>query len=493
MNNALAFQKDLELAPPSVDDKRADLERLLNALGMDNLQVPLGLVRELPAALRDNGFNISPLFGMFDGGTRLISLNRKEFAGLAIDIGTTNIAASLHDLKRGTKISAMSIENPQREYGPDILSRVQFAMEHGVKDLTGSLAGGLNRLIEEITSGGAVERKHVVAVTVASNTVMTHFLLGLDVNNIPIEPYTPVVHSPGFFTAGELGLDINPRGVIYIFPNAGSYVGGDIVSGIISTKIHRSGAISVLIDVGTNAEIVIGNRDWLLVGAGAAGPALEEGIFSSGKRAVEGSIYRIDLRGDPAVPVYSTINNAPPAGICGSGIIDLVAGLYEHGMIDSRGRFTPECRTGIINGERAYTLFKDDKTHLYITEREIDNFLRSKAAMFTSLHVLLQAVGIGIGDIERIFIAGALGGGVRVEKAITLGMLPDIPVEKYIPAGNTSIKGAKLLLKDAGLLNDIQEVRSEITYHEMNTDTTFMKEFPGALFIPHANPRVLKP
>ena len=487
----LSFSLNLQLPLPSPDDKRADVERLGETSDIKDLHVPLELMRALPTVLREKNFSIKPVFGITGPCTRLLEIDTEQVFGIAIDIGTTNIVASLFDLKSIKKISEKSMTNPQTVYGDDILSRMHFAMSRGVDELQRAVIGGLNSIIASLADDAKIKTQGIFAVTVASNTAMTHLLLGLDVSNIPVEPYIPVVHSPDFLKAGELDLAANPEAVVYTFPNAGSYVGGDIISGILSLGIHKAETPTVLIDVGTNAEIVVGMKDWLFVGAGAAGPALEGGVLSAGMRAQPGAIYRIEI--DPVTHEVKnkTIGDALPAGICGSGVIDLIAEMFEKGIIDSMGRFRDTA--GVVRTENgpSFVVVHTERATIEVSEREIDNFLRSKAAMFTSLHVLLKSLGLGFRDIDRFYIAGALGTGVRVRKAIGIGMLPDIPVEKYIPANNSSLSGAELLLTNGELHREVEKIRSMITYREMNTDTEFMKEFPDALFLPHLNPDIL--
>ncbi len=487
----LSFSLHLDLPLPSPDDKRADVERLVETAGIEGLLVPLERMAALPAVLRERKFSIRPVFGIAGDCVRLLECDSDEVFGIAVDIGTTNVVASIFDLNMMERVAERAMTNPQTAYGEDILSRMHHAMSSGVTGLRHALVGGLNSMIASLADEAGTDPSRVFALSIASNTVMTHFLLGLDVANIPVEPYIPVVHSPGFHKAGELGLSANPEATVYAFPNAGSYVGGDIISGILTTGIHKAEAPTILIDVGTNAEIVIGMREWLFVGAGAAGPALEGGIFRAGMRAKRGAIYRIDI--DPAThdARYSTIGDAAPAGICGSGVIDLVAGLFEQGIIDSTGRFR-DTRGVVETGDGpAFIVADTGEDTIAVSEREINNFLRSKAAMFASLRVLLKSLGLGFGDIERVFIAGALGSGVRVQKAVAVGMLPDIPADRYVPAGNTSLKGAETLLASGPLFREAEEIRSMITYREMNTDAEFMREFPDALLLPHSNPDIL--
>lgn len=488
MKKGLCFIESIEIDRPSSNDKRADYERLKDSLQTDELSLSLDLLKTLPGVLREKDFFLKPALFQMDNRHILLELFSEQCLGIAIDIGTTNLVASLYDFVAAEKLSTFTIQNPQVSFGADILSRIHHAMVHNVEELQRPLIDGINRLITSVCKDAGVVPENIYAVALCANTVMTHFLLGLEVRYIPVEPYIPVVHCPEILRAREIGIHINKEGLIYIFPNAGSYVGGDIIAGIIATELYKKKRPSILIDVGTNAEVVIGNKDWILVGAGAAGPALEGGIISSGMLAEEGAIYRIDIDDRDRSIKYKTLKDTPPRGICGSGVIDLVAELYRTGIIDNRGKIKEY--TDYIR-EKEGSLFIEITDSIGITEREIENFLRSKAAMFTSIYVLVRSIGLEFSDIERIYITGALGSGVRVEKAQTLGMLPLIDKDRFISVGNSALKGAEMLLTDSALITDIRDVQSRITYHEMNTDRDFMRLFPSALFIPHGEVAML--
>ena len=358
-------------------------------------------------------------------------------------------------------------------------------------EVYGALLSGINRAVRTVCEKAGIGTGEVHALVAAGNTVMSHFFLGLDISTIPVDPFVPVVRTPGFFSARELALDINPEALVYLFPNAGSYVGGDIVAGIIAAGIHRTDRTSVLIDVGTNAEIVIGNKDWMLVGAGAAGPALEEGITRIGKRASRGIIYDVEIRGGSIS--CKTFDEHAPEGICGSGMVSLLFELYNAGLIDKSGMLNPAGdNVTIVEGEPAYTIACGCSDALSIRQSELQNFMKSKAAMFTLLLVLVRSVGIGFKDIARVFVSGALGTGIDANKAAAIGMLPAWPAAIVKPLGNTSLEGARLLLADGGLVQTIDAVTAKITYKHMHDDPEFMKEYLGAVFIPHTNPELLK-
>jgi uncharacterized 2Fe-2S/4Fe-4S cluster protein (DUF4445 family) len=305
-----------------------------------------------------------------------------------------------------------------------------------------------------------------------------------------VAPWVPVVRTPGFFSAAELGLELKPEAAVYVFPNAGSYVGGDITAGIIATGMHTSARTNILVDVGTNAEVVIGNKEWMIVGAGAAGPALEEGISRIGKRAKKGIVYDVEI-GDSGI-TCKTFDQARPEGICGSGMVSLLYELYTAGIIDQTGVMTGKRHVTEVDGEKAFSLNCDCSDALYITQGEIQNFMRSKAAMFTLLLTLTRSVGVSFKDIERVFVSGALGTGIDVKKAAGIGMVPAWSAAIVKPMGNTSLAGCSMLLRNAGLAEMADRLVDKITYKHMHDDPEFMKEFRGAVFIPHTNPELLK-
>ncbi len=388
-------------------------------------------------------------------------------------------------------VSETKAKNPQIAFGSDILTRMHYAMSGKAEEVNRCLMDSVNSATRRLCQDAGINSNTIHALVAAGNTAMSHFFLGLDVSRIPVSPFVPVVRKPSFMKASDLLLEIHPEALVYIFPNAGSYVGGDIVAGILASGMFDSDEPCVLIDVGTNAEIVIGNRDWLLVGAGAAGPALEEGIAGIGKMAESGIIYDVEIH-DKGIEC-KTFDNAPPEGICGSGMVSLIYEMYRTGIIDNDGILNPEHKgVGTLNDEQSFALSCTSGNRLVIRQREIENFLISKAAMFTLLLVLLRSVGLRFGDIHKVYVAGALGNGIDVRKAVGIGMLPDWPSDRIIPIGNASLKGARIILNDGSLLAREDEITDGITYKHMHDDPEFMKEFRGAIFIPHTNPDLLR-
>jgi uncharacterized 2Fe-2S/4Fe-4S cluster protein (DUF4445 family) len=495
---AIVFPLTVTLDAPTPSDKLADRERLtqavLAATGVDlPVEIDLEILRELPAFLRACNFSATLTVGVARDRIALVRLGRHRTFGAAIDLGTTNLVGSLFDMGSLERLCSAEVENPQVQAGLDVLTRVQLAMSGRSGELHRLIAEGVKALLEALCAEAGIDGDEICAAAIAGNTIMTHFLLGLPTDNIPFDPYIPVVNRADFVNAKNLGLPVNPRALVYVFPNVGSYVGGDIVAGILSSGLYLSEKPSVLIDVGTNAEIVLGCREWGIVGAGAAGPALEGGIAEIGMRALDGAIHSVRIDpGDFSVEI-KTFGDGPPRGLCGSGMIELVSELYTAGILDSRGKLQKV--TGLVrdvDGEQGFVLHESGEGALVIRNREIENFLRSKAAMFASLRVIVTSVGLRFADIEKVYVSGAFGKGIDAEKAARIGMIPAIERGKIESIGNSSLRGAEMLLLGRHLLPHIDRICGMITYKEMNAEGEFMREFPGALFIPHTNPELLE-
>jgi uncharacterized 2Fe-2S/4Fe-4S cluster protein (DUF4445 family) len=329
---------------------------------------------------------------------------------------------------------------------------------------------------------------------VAGNTTMTHLLLGLAPHWMIREPYIPVTNRPGLIPAVSLGLRVNPNAKVFVFPNIGSYFGGDVIAGILYADLHRAEQPALLVDVGTNAEVVLGNSQWLIACAGAAGPALEGGVTNMGMLAAPGVIDRVHF--DPAADRFEihTIGDRPPHGICGSGLIDLAAQLFLGGLIDLRGRFLPRvCGDRLIEKDGMPSLIVVPATdsasgkELTISQADLDSLIRSKAAMYTILETLTGSVGMRLEDIASFFVAGTFGAFIRPASAIAIGMLPDLPPAAFKSLGNSSLGGAARLLTSRHCLSDIERIRDCITYLELNVNQDFMNRFSAARFLPHTD------
>jgi uncharacterized 2Fe-2S/4Fe-4S cluster protein (DUF4445 family) len=323
---------------------------------------------------------------------------------------------------------------------------------------------------------------------------MTHLFLGLNPRWIIREPYIPTVNKPGILKAAELGLQVNSAARVLIFPNIGSYFGGDLIAGILYSGIHCAADTAILVDVGTNAEVVLGNENWLIACAGAAGPALESGVTKMGMMAGPGVVDKIMI--DPRTRKFDlhTIEDKAPRGICGSGVIDLAAQLFLSGMIDIRGRMIPDVcakRLKEIDGLLHLVVVPADQSatglDLTISQADLDSLIRSKAAMYTILETITQSVGLELKDLAEFYVAGTFGSFIDPRSAITIGMLPDLPLESYRPLGNSSLGGATLALTSTESLAEIDRIRDRITYLELNVNQDFMNRFSAAKFIPHTD------
>ncbi len=493
----------VRLAPPSLDDNTADADRLKNVLahriGADHIAIDLPLLKRLPELIRMWNYECRCICFRTCDRWQLIDVASPEgsepIAGIAVDLGTTRVVLQMIDLETGRTLSESAFDNPQAAIGPDILTRIHHAdRPGGLDELNRLIVDGINAAVAGLCTDAGIGRERVFLMAVAGNTSMTHLFMGVSARGIIREPYIPATNTPGVLRADELGISLNVCARIFIFPNVGSYFGGDLISGAYFAEFHKNEAIAILVDVGTNAEVLLGNRDWLLACAGAAGPALEGGVSEIGMTAGPGVIDRILI--DPETRVFDihTIEEQPPRGICGSGMIDLAAQLFMSGMLDIRGRLVPEAC-----GERLYEI--DGLRHLVIVPRacsatgedltisqaDIDSLIRSKAAMYTILETITGYVGIGFADLATFYVAGTFGSFIRPRSAICLGMIPDLPESTYQALGNSSLGGAARLLIERGAIDHIESIWDRITYLELNVNQDFMNRFSAAKFLPHTD------
>ncbi len=501
-----AWIKTVSVPPPSLKDNTADAERVVRALkpavGRESVLIDLELLQKLPRLLRESVSALHCiLFKDRHRWTLIDLLPRTEAlpaAGLAVDLGTTRLALRLIDLKTCNTLGETSFPNPQVSVGPDILTRIHFSESPGgLQTLNRLLMDALNRHIEHLCRSIGMEPKHIYTLSVAGNTTMTHLFLGLDLHRLIREPYTPVINRPDPVIASTLGIHVHPAARVFVFPNVGSYLGGDLIAGILFSGIHKQSNISILVDVGTNAEVILGNADWLMGCAGAAGPALESGVTRMGMTAGPGVIDRIERNpapGDADPFLIHTIDNLPARGICGSGLIDLAACLFEAGMIDIRGKLVPEkCGSRYLERHGVPCLMvrpaeaSPAGEDLIISQADLESLFRSKAAMYTILETITAAVGVSFHEICAFFVAGAFGAFITPRSAVTIGMLPDLPLDRYQPIGNSSLGGAALAITSSTVLDDIDRIRDNITYLELNVNQEFMNRFSAAKFIPHTD------
>ena len=498
---------------PSLADNTADLDRLRRAVAK-KLVVPQG--RRGPLFPRISGNRVPFLARTFRAasyhGYALVhdlpegyvladffAARPAHVAAMAVDLGTTHIEATLLDLATGKAISRARCLNPQTACGDDILSRYHYARTRssGKKELQQQAVSAVNTLAHQLAKdAGDCDAGDILAVAVAGNTAMTHFFLGLDTTHLCREPYIPAANVLEPVNAADIGLAVHAAAPVFVFPSIGSYFGGDLIAGIIATGLAESEKPAMLIDVGTNAEVVMGCRDWLIACAGAAGPAMEGGVTSMGMRAAPGAIEHVDIDPETGELQYRTVENQAPAGICGSGMIELMAGLYLSRVIDMRGRFRDHGMAPALmerlhekSGDRFFVVATEQETEgkgeVVLTQIDLDALMRSKAAMYSLLTTLKNQVNVEFHDLERIYVAGAFGRHISPRHATILGMLPDISEHLFTAAGNTSLRGAEKALLHRETREKTFTIPGKITYLELNVNQEFMMRFSGAKVIPH--------
>ena len=492
----------VEASSPSLQDNTGDLDRLkknlLPLLAEQPLSVPYARTTAVAESFRRAGFKGVAVVNDLLTGPELVDFLAdppKVLAGVALDLGTTHLEATLVDLVSGEILARANRPNSQITFGADILSRIHFAVkDDGLAELHRVVIDDINWLCEELAGEVGLELLDLRALSVSGNTTMVHFFLRLNPYHLCREPYIPLVNAPDPCRAGDLALAIHPAAVVWVLPSVGSYFGGDLISGILASGLDEAEQTSMLIDVGTNAEVVLGNREWLVACAGAAGPALEGGVARMGMRAGPGAIEHVSLDEKSGALHCQTIGNEPARGICGSGIIDLVAALYLGRIIDRRGKFRPEAAGDQLIETPEGTAFvvvpaeqAGSDQPVTLGQIDLDALMRSKAAMYSILTTLVNQVGVDFADIQRIFVAGAFGRHIAPRQAITLGMLPDLPLETYQPVGNSSLDGARRILLERSARTRCRQLVNKITYIELNVNQEFMLRFSGAKFIPHTD------
>ena len=490
----------LILTPPTEEDPKSDREQLLLALseyGYSNIQIPLPVLQSLHATCLENNYQITATLVYQEDSWTITSVEagdtRSNHYGLAVDYGSTTIIMQLVDLNTGAVIGQVREMNGQVLYGTDILTRITYTMEHPshIDDLHRATADTFNRLLQRLTLESGISTKDCPVLIISGNTTMIHFLLKLDARTVFFSPYAPVTLDPGWFRGPELGFNFS--GIVYIIPAASNYIGGDIVSGLLTLDFYRKEEIGLFFDIGTNGELVIGNKDWILAGAGAAGPALEGYISRYGMHAQDGAIDTVTIQDE--LLSFTTIGNQRPMGICGSGIIDLLAEMRLHGWINIAGKLDPEASSRIIYfPEEAqyavvYATAEESATGepLYFSQTDIDQYLDTKAAAYTMIECLLDAAGCDKSDIDHCYLSGAFSAHSNLEAAITIGIFPDLPRNKYTCIPNSSLDGARTLLLDCSRLDNIRYLLENLCCVQFASIPDFLIRMQAAKFIPHTN------
>ncbi len=489
----------LQMTPPTVQDHTADHERLYHAIrekiDAPVMQTGFRILQKLSETLRRVNYNVAVTIGRRGQTTEVIAVENADRAGInyavAVDLGTTTIVAHLMNLLDGTVVDTEATYNSQINFGEDYIRRIIYGEQNNAFDqLQDRAVHDINDLIVTMTVRQKIDLQDITVVICAGNTAMIHFLLNLDATRIRREPY---IASAGFvppIRAAEVGIHINKRGLLFCLPAVAAYVGCDIVAGVLATRIYTKKQTSLFVDIGTNGEVVLGNRDWMVCASSSAGPAFEGSGVKHGMRAATGAIEALTISDDGRIDT-KIIGDAHPIGICGSGLLDTLAELFTNGIIDRTGRFQSGVNhrlTETHEGRHFQLIPPSDSHHeIVITQPDIDNLIRSKAGIFAAIKVLMDSTQIQTADIDAVYLAGGFGNFLNVQRAVTVGMLPDVPPEKIHFVGNTSIAGAKTVLLSQKALETAEEIAKSMTYFDLMSHPGYMEEFIKAGFLPHTD------
>ena len=493
-----------EMVEPTLDDTMPDNERLTwairEALGVAQVKIPFGVMVKLAATLREHNFRVC-VKGEVQGDTFLcMEISSPEdtaIVGCAIDIGTTTVTMVLTDLVTGKLLAKGSSGNGQIRYGADVINRIiEQGRDGGKKKLQDAIVKEtLNPIIANLCRTANISARSILRLCVAANTTMNHLFVGVDAEPVRMEPYIPSFFGWDGLTAGDLKLPANPLARVQIAPNIGSYVGGDITAGTLATGLWTQDEMSLFIDLGTNGEIVFGNRDFMMSCACSAGPAFEGGDISCGMRATDGAIEACIIDKDTMEPTLTIVGESDqkPVGICGSGIIDIISELFRCGIINARGLFVRDGSRVVrdAHGMGRYILATAEESEtgreVSINEVDIDNFIRAKGAIFSAIDTMLQAVDMTVDCIDQVYVAGGIGSGINMKNSVNIGMLPDVELEKYHYIGNSSLTGAYAMVMSDEADAKCAELGANMTYLELSTYPGYMDSFVAACFLPHTD------
>jgi uncharacterized 2Fe-2S/4Fe-4S cluster protein (DUF4445 family) len=494
----------LQLPTPSLDDNISDFERLKRELeksGYNAVSVRAGLpaMQKMGRVMRDEGWSVTVTL-LEDGNTvEVIDIEPGDTSATryaaAADIGTTSVVVYLVDLITGKVLDHASAYNTQVRCGEDVITRIVYATEQGgLSELQQLVVSLVNELVGKLCAKHNIGRELLDTAIISGNTTMTHLFFGIDPAYIREEPYIPTAAAFPVLPASAVGLLMKDTAVVYAMPGVASYVGGDITSGVLASGLYKQPGLSLFIDIGTNGEIVLGGEDWIVTAACSAGPAFEGGGVKFGMRAMDGAIERVAIDPGTLAPGLTVIGGSKPVGICGSGMIDAIGEMFLAGIIDQRGKVNttldnPRVRVG-ENGPE-YVLAWADETgigaDITLTEPDVNNIVRTKGAIYAGFATLLKEVGFTFADVDRVYIAGGFGHYLNIERAVIIGLLPDLPAEKFEFLGNTSIMGAYLALLSRKFREDAEAIAHRMTYIELSVSRNFMDEYVSALFLPHTH------
>jgi uncharacterized 2Fe-2S/4Fe-4S cluster protein (DUF4445 family) len=501
----------VKLPIPTTEDAKADKERLIDAV-QEQLSVenpPLlsfSALKKLPNALRSANFTCyCVLKHEISGEITIIDVlsgeNKPPLLGLSIDIGTTTCSALLVNLETNAAIANGSAGNGQIRYGADVINRIiESTKKGGLEKLQNAIGRDcLSPLVLRLCARAQVDPGSIYRITVAGNTTMTHLFLGVDPEFIRLEPYVPAFFDFGKINAADTGLPCNSAAELFASPCVGSYVGGDITAGVLASRLYKNDELSLFIDLGTNGEIVFGNNTFMLACACSAGPAFEGGDISSGMRATNGAIEACKIDDDTMEITASVIGGEKAQGLCGSGLINIIAELFRTKIINAKGRFVKEGKRIVHDnyGGTGFVAANIDESNpnapslcehgIVLWETDIDNFIRAKGAIFSAIRTMLNSSDFTVDAIEKVIVAGGIGSGINIESAIRIGMFPALPPEKYNYIGNSSLSGAYASLISESARNKIREIAGGITYLELSSHPSYMDEFVAACFLPHTD------
>ena len=504
----LVEKRFFSLNKPTIEDNVSDLQRLTRAIskGCPECREPSydhpELLRELPFIMRKADWEITTILmrgKRTEEPDRIIAVEpgdtEDRLYGLAVDIGTTTVCGVLIDLKTGEVLGDASEYNGQIQYGEDVISRIIYSQRPGgLEALQERVAHTINKVIERLCKKFSIMSHDISYIMAAGNTTMSHLLLGLDPKFVREAPYTPTCNQYPITRAASIGINAHPSVRFFLYPSVASYVGGDIVSGVHACQMHKSPELTLFIDIGTNGEIVIGNEEWMVCTACSAGPAFEGGGIKHGMRATGGAIENFHIEPVTLDPMIITINHAKPQGICGSGLISIVAELLEAGVIDQQGKFNrgldhPRIRQGYDGYEYVLAWAKDSALDedISINEVDLDNLMRAKGAMYAGYQTLLESVSMAFSDLDRVILAGNFGNYIDLEQAICIGLLPDIDRNKFYYLGNASLLGAQISLTDHKRFFERTAVSKLMTNMELSENPNFMNHYVASLFLPHTD------
>ncbi len=500
----------LTLSPPSMDDQTDDWSRLQTAIRnqskVTRTKAPLHILKKIGGIMREGNWEVTAILNSYawdcpDCPAQLLDLipghvpDDTPLWGAAVDIGTTTVSVWLVDLLTGQVRAQVAEYNQQISRGEDVISRIVYASKgDGTATMRELVVGTIDSLIGRVCRKVKTTSQNIVKVAITGNSTMMHLLLGIPATSIRLAPFITAVNHVPTLSARDVGFDIHPDAIVDCLPGVASYVGADISAGILAAGVNTTDKITLFMDVGTNGEIVLGSKDWLVACAASAGPAFEGAGVLHGMRATKGAIEEVWINKDDFEPSYRVIGNVKPRGLCGSGLISLLAEMFITGVVEKSGRVkinldTPRTRQGDHGGEYVITWGDETKDgkDIVITNVDIDNLLRTKAAIYAGFAVLAESVGFPLEMVEQVIIGGSFGKYINVEKAIQIGLLPDMPWDNFQFLGNTSVKGAYLALIDRDARDQIANIADSMTYIELSADNKFYDAFMSALFLPHTD------